>query len=333
MAPTAQTPDLRAVLHRHLRDPTSSFSIGSYGAIAEFHRDTDEALAGDGEAELAAATARGALRIDRTEGVVPLAYETLSRRAGRWQQGVVFCLPEAVARGAARKTLTELGPDAAAIQGRDRDALLFDLGLAARNVDFCVRTADAALIDVLRAHAGRSVLEPGSPAMAAILAADPHRVVVSAMGRAEVYQPIGRDRTPEGPHTHVLPKMLRGGRTHAATIPVPAGTLPCLSLYPANPRLTALGERKPFDAGQHRAFQALLAAWGAPLYVREKARVERAVRGGEAPAGFVPHESRLGRRALRVLVRQLRFTAAAEDPVAASWIDRFDGPARARRRS
>ena len=44
--------------------------------------------------------------------------------------------------------------------------------------------------------------------MAVILAASPHRVFVSRVGRIEVFQaiPSANGKSPEGPHTHVLPK-------------------------------------------------------------------------------------------------------------------------------
>ncbi len=47
------------------------------------------------------------------------------------------------------------------------------------------------------------------PAMAMILAANPHRVFLSRLGRIEVYQPIPppSGKSPQGPHTHVLPQL------------------------------------------------------------------------------------------------------------------------------
>ena len=101
-----------------------------------------------------------------------------------------------------RAALTEIGPDHQAPREEDREAILFDLGLGALQADFCVRIGDRSLAARLREHAGRSLFEPGNPAMAMILAAHPHRVFISRLGRIEVYQPIPpprararRDRT------------------------------------------------------------------------------------------------------------------------------------------
>ena len=88
--------------------------------------------------------------------------------------------------------------------------------------------------------------------MRIILAASPHRVFVSRIGRAEVYQPIpsANGKSPDGPHTHVLPKLLQHRRTHAATEPVPDGFVPCAHLYPRHPLKDAFGREKTFRCRQ-----------------------------------------------------------------------------------
>lgn len=321
----AQSQDTASILRRHLHDPSSSFSIGSFGAIAEFHRDPQEALSHDDPERLTIATDRGGLQIGLFADVMPLAYETLSGRRGRWQQGVVFCLREDRALSEQRTVLSELGPDRDAIRPEDRDAVVFDMGLGARNVDFCVRTGDPALLGILRREAGRSLFAPGNPAMPAILEANPHRIAFSRLGRAEVYQAIGREKTPEGPHTHVLPKFLKSGRTHSANIPVPRGYLPCLSLYPANPLADSNGRARHFDFSHFDAFQTLLKGWGPEVYLAEKARAEDALKSGEDPTLYPPATTRLGRTALRVAVRQAA-QLNRSNPAVADWSRVFDAP-------
>lgn len=298
--------DLRETLEAQLTDWRAGWSVGSFGAIAEFHQDEGEATVVDGP--LTRATARGAIRIGRTEGAVPIAWESLSRDPRRWQQGVAVCLPAEEARRARRAVLTELGPDDEAIRDADRGAILFDMGLGQENVDFCVRTSDPALIETLRAVAGRPLAEAGNPAMGAILSAHPHRVALSALGRCEVYQMIGGPdtggRSPEGPHTHVLPKLLAAGRTHSANIPVPEGLTPALNLHPGSPVMTALGEDRDFDPDLFAAFQALLKDWGAEGYLDAKRRVWAAIDKGEAPEAEDAAATRAERAARRNAIRQ-----------------------------
>ena len=92
------------------------------------------------------------------------------------------------------------------------------------------------LIDLLRRHAGSSLLEPGNPVAAAIMATSPHRIYRSGLGRIEVHQPIPKrgDMTPAGPHTHFNPHALRHRRPFPPRNPIPTGWLPCASLYVAN---------------------------------------------------------------------------------------------------
>ncbi len=320
-------PEIPRVLRRHLKDPSSSFSIGSLGAIAEFHRDLDEVLEICDLERLTIATSRGALRIDLIEEIKPLAYETLSARKGCWQHGVVFCLTTTKALGHRRSVLTELGQDRAAVRGVDRDAVLFDLGLAARNVDFCIRTKDSELLSLLRQGAGRSVLKSNSPILATIVQASPHRVAIAKLGRLEVYQAIGKTKTPSGPHTHLLLDLLATDRTHSSNIPVAEGYIPSLSVYPANPLFDNLGCAKPFERASLAAFEALLVRWGIPEYCAEKARVVASVRDGSDPTAFQSPGTRLGRTALRVALRQLQQTKA-QDPIVGRWLEHFDRPSR-----
>ncbi|MEM6487495.1 MAG: hypothetical protein AAF677_04370 [Pseudomonadota bacterium] len=311
--------DLHAVLETHLADCQAGWSIGSFGAIAEFHHDDGEAPIVIGP--LTRATPRGAIRIERLEDVEPVAWEALSKNPERWQHGVALCMPAAQARRAARTVLTDLGPDADAIRAADRTAIRFDMGLGQANVDFCIRTDDPDLIALLRAQDGRSLFDPGNPAMGAILKAHPHRVALSAVGRCEVYQKIGGPDTggvsPLGPHTHVLPKLMAAGRTHSANIPVPEGLMPCAMLHPGNPTMTPLGQDRAFDTRLFERFQGLLSAWGPPGYLVTKHRAWAAIEAGDDPGQTVA-STRIERTALRNAIRQ-RARSHGATPSLATW--------------
>lgn len=303
--------DLKSLLQRHLCDPQSGWSMGSFGAIAEFHQDAGEAWVIDRPGDLERASGRGGIRLDpgALDSVRPVAYETLSPRRHRWSQALSLCLPASLAARARRDRLTELGPDQDALRDSDREAILFDMGLALPQCDFCVRSADPELVALLRDNLGRSLLEPGNPAMGAILAAHPHRVALTAVGRVEVYQKIGGPDTggvsPQGPHTHVLPKLLRSGRTHSANAPIPDAWSPVATLHPASPVMGALGEDIAFDADRFTAFQALLGVYGRSELVAVKQGVRRAVIAGDAPQSLMMPGERFARAAFRLSLRQL----------------------------
>jgi hypothetical protein len=319
-----RTAALGTVLRRAIADPTASWSLGTFGAIAEFHRTSDEPASITTGATLQVVTARGALRLRVTEDIRACAYE-LPGPAGGWNHAVALCLPATSPALPRHSVLTECGPDHDALRPHDRAAVLFDLGLGTAQVTLCVRSADAEGLTWLRAGCGRALLAPDNPLMQAMSRLSPHRVFVCPFARLEVYQRIpGHGETPpEGPHTHVLPRLLRHQRSHAATAPIPHGWVPCLHLYPANPVRDALDRPRPFDHVAHEAFQTLLRDFGDPELVRLKEAVTAAVLAGQAPESFAPPASRAGRTTVRVALRQLAHTNG-HCPVLAAWRHAFD---------
>ena len=106
------TVNLEQVLRAQLNDPDTSFSIGAFGAVAEFFHDADEASNIDDPERLTLATDRGAIRICMRDDVFPVAYEILSSRKQCWLHGIVLCLPTSEAKGAVRTSVSELGAEA-----------------------------------------------------------------------------------------------------------------------------------------------------------------------------------------------------------------------------
>jgi hypothetical protein len=260
---------------------------------------------------------RGGIRIDPAGNLRPVAFETTTKDS--WNHRIALCLPENECFMNGRTLLTELGPDADALRAKDRDAALFDLGLGALQVDCCVRVSDPAVAAQLRAHCGHPAF--GSPAMGIILANNPHRVFISRIGRIEVFQkiPPPDGKSPDGPHTHVLPALLRHRRTHAATEPIPAGLVPCAHLYPPHPTRDRLARVLPFDRARHEAFQAMLQEFGDPRFVALKRHVMDAVEAGADPSTVAVTDQRFARTNIRVTLRQLK-AAQEETPSLAAWL-------------
>jgi hypothetical protein len=319
--------DLMDVLAEQAADSEVAWSLGTFGALAEFMRDAGEPVVlGRDDGAVSAVTARGGLRIARHPELRPIASESPTTES--WSHRVALCLAEASCAMNGRTAFTEVGIDREALREEDRAGVLFDLGLGALQTDFHVRSGDPDVIAALRGCTGKSVFDPSSAAMKVILAANPHRVFVSRLGRIEVYQPIPPPggKSPTGPHTHVLPKLLMHGRTHSANEPVPPGWIPCAHFYPPHPVRDPLGQRQAFRAERHLAFQLLLARYGDPQRLALKERVIDSVMSGGEPAAIVIGNDRFARATVRVALRQLR--ASDPSPVAlAAWLsvhDRLD---------
>jgi hypothetical protein len=215
----------------------------------------------------------------------------------------VLCLPEKMAHTGARTVVTELGPDADAIRPQDRGAILFDLGIGKPQSEICVRTADPRTLASLREACGKPLFGHGHGVAALMPALSPHRVFRSKVARVEVYQPIPPPdgKTPEGPHTHVRPNLVKHRRSHAATVPVPAGWLPVLWLFPPHPLQHASGVATPFDVARYEAFQSLLQRFG-----------DCDALAGKQATSEAMVATRVGRLAFRVAQRQRAARQRAE---------------------
>jgi len=311
-------------LVKRMADPDTNWSVGSFGAIAEFTRDPEEPVAVvRDDTSLIAVTARGGIRIKPLAQMRLYASETAVGR--NWNHRISLCLPQRSSAMGRRAVLTELGPDGQAFREEDKGGVLFDLGLNCLQIDALIRTRDPDLITLLRNHTGQSLLEPGNDAMAAILAANPHRVFAGQLGRIEVFQPVPPPdgKSPDGPHTHVLPKLLAHKRTHAATEPVPIGFVPCAHCYPPHPLKDEFGQSRLFNPEHHASFQAMLHAFGDPATVALKRRVVAAVAAGDGPAGADIPDSRLSRATVRVALRQLR-ARGEQSPALDAWMSAHD---------
>jgi len=317
--------DLVEFLAEQVSDNEVAWSLGTFGAIAEFTRDADEPVVLDrADGSVSAVTARGALRITLHLECRPIASESPTTES--WSHRVALCLPETSCAMSGRTEFIEVGLDDEALREEDRAGVLFDLGLGALNADFYVRSSDAEVVAALRGCTGKSVFSPSSGAMKAILAANPHRVFVSRLGRIEVYQPIpsADGKSPSGPHTHVLPKLLGHGRTHSANEPLPPGWIPCTHFYPPHPARDPFGQRRPFQAERHAAFQVLLERYGDPQRLALKQRVIDSVRSGDQPFAIPIDNDRFARATVCVALRQLR--ALNQSPSAlAAWLSAHDG--------
>jgi hypothetical protein len=209
--------DPAELVRRHLALPSSRWSVGAYGAIGEFeHDDGEPGLSIDMDA-LSVSTPRGSLAV---HGIAHAQAFALVDETGRIRE-IAFCSSLA---GARRESITAL------------DDRTFDVGIGFPHIDMLVRVPadDAETARLLASTVGRPLLEPGNPAGAAIARTSPTRILLSPIARLEVHQPIPPPggRSPEGPHTHLLPKLLADRRAHPPGSPLPDGLWCGLSLYP-----------------------------------------------------------------------------------------------------
>ena len=260
------------LIRRYLHSTESSWSNGISGAIAEFMYDKGESVDfGESATALHAVTDRGAIAVNLAHELACFAYEDISHCTRSWTQTIALALPEPLSRIPANHVITALGADTGAIRSRDRDKQLFDLGLGSDLARFCVRTGDSNLEKELTSFCGKTLSDQQHALPGLLQQSSPQRIVVSALGRIEVYTPIPQKgaHTEAGPHTHLLPGLLGKDKTV-----LPPGYEAVMHAYPPHPLHDKYGVEKPFDPAQYRAFKDVLKKVGIEDYLKAKAAAE-----------------------------------------------------------
>ncbi|HEX7858479.1 MAG TPA: hypothetical protein VF503_32750 [Sphingobium sp.] len=296
-------------------NPASGWSIGSFGAIGEFVRDEDEAasiLREPGRMEVV--TTRGAMRIAPTQPLTAIAWDSLSADGESWGHVLAFCC---AAPPTPHRVIRALGADRGAIRPDDQTHQLFDLGVGSGIVTMALRTGDEELISLLTAREGQPLLT-AQGVMAQVLRAQPHRVLLSPAGRVEVYQPIppADGKSPTGPHTHLLAKLVVKDRPHSSNVPIPEGMQSALSLHPRSPWRTTLGERHAFRPEIDEEFAPFLSRFGIPEDHQVETQIRSAIVSGATPEFAGWPVTRRGRIKGRITLRRL---AAAGDERVKPW--------------
>ena len=218
------------------------------------------------------------------------------------------------------RVIHEIGPDTRALQASARQSLLFDLGIGGAYFQLGVRTESPDLVGELRTAVGKPLLECET-LMRALVGASPTRVFESRLARIEVNQPIALPggKSPEGPHTHLLPKLIRGDGADSTSSPL--DWVAQVVAYPPNPLRNAHGESKPFDVDDFEAFESWLNAFGDPGHRLVKRTVVEAVRSGVSPKNIDIHNT--DRDSVRIALRQLRHLDG-ESAALARWREAYD---------
>lgn len=217
-------------VERRFAGSSGTFVVGVHGAVAEVLRDPGEEYEAirDG-LTLVLRTRRAALRV---EALPHLAALELKRPGGA--PLIALAVREGHAGLAGPSALAALGPDRDALLPRDAGGVRFDVGLGRAAARFTIRCSDA-LAPRIAAHCGTPWIEGFSRTAAAVLSESPVRVVEAPCVRAEVDAviPPPGGRSPDGPHTHLLPDLVGLGFDAPPTLPLPEGYVLSALFHPA----------------------------------------------------------------------------------------------------
>lgn len=228
---------IAAFVAESLERPAGAWVLGVVGAVGAFACAPGGRVVTDrDDAGVVARTDGGRLRFELDHAVHALTFDRGPDAAPAAVSGerVVLAVQTGMRQLSTHVGLADLGPDHGAIDPKDRDARLFDLGLGRAAARFCVRTRSPALIDMLERSAGEPLADVLAHASDALIAGNPTRVVESALGRVEITTPIPMpsERTQPGSHTHLLPAYLTSGRDMPPGMELPDSYVPGAIHYP-----------------------------------------------------------------------------------------------------
>jgi predicted Fe-S protein YdhL (DUF1289 family) len=224
---------IRSFVSESVRAGGGAWVLGVFGAVAEFCVGLDESCDIDDAGEsFTACTSRGAIRFEISSQVRALGITTVVESVKK--EVVVLAVPKVGLRRPVNHSLAFLGPDQEAIRPEEREDRLFDLGLGAKAAGFCVRVSAPDLARDLEDRIGQGWADLLTGLSGRIVSASPTRVVLTPIGRVEVYTPIPPPggRSPDGPHTHFLPTQLAVGRETPPGLELPDSLAPCAIFYP-----------------------------------------------------------------------------------------------------
>ncbi len=196
-----------------LDDAQAQWSIGVPGAAVEFNGKDGSLLTArlweyGGEVR----GGQGGVRVVLDHGAQKIKMIGQANAKGLIGR-IDLCLYTRKAAMSNRRVLSEIGPDVEALRTGDRQGVLFDLGLGLPHIDYCVRVEEAGLVALLRQQKGKPVLGEDRTVLDTLRRASPHRVLLTRMGRVEVWSPIPAidGETPVGPHSHLDPELIAKG--------------------------------------------------------------------------------------------------------------------------
>jgi predicted Fe-S protein YdhL (DUF1289 family) len=224
--------ETRAFVLDRLARGAGTWVMGVVGAVAEFAPAPGATVEAAVEGEtVTARTAGGALRLVIDSWVRALAFGPEEDPATR----IALVTLREKGRPDRHEGLTALGSDTGALDPEARTHGFYDLGLNRAEARFCIRLPEGPARDAVEAARGLPLTAALPRIGPVLMAAQPVRVVETALGRAEVSAPIPPQggQSPAGPHTHLLPDHLATGRATPAGLDVPRAYLPGVLWYPA----------------------------------------------------------------------------------------------------
>ncbi|MEM7075781.1 MAG: DUF1289 domain-containing protein [Pseudomonadota bacterium] len=226
------TQEIVAFVTETLARDRGTWVMGVVGAVAEFSPSAGRPRSSKvTDAAITAHTSGGALRMMIDDSVRAVTFDPASTPTEAIR--IVLAVKRERGRLPVADQITDLNEDPSCLIERDAGRL-FDLGLGRKEARFCVRATSDKVRSALAKVAGQPLSTCLSTLGPTLIHHSPSRVVETALGRIEVHSPIPKPgaRSPDGPHTHLLPDHLATGRCMPVGMDLPRAYLPGAIFYP-----------------------------------------------------------------------------------------------------
>ncbi|MEM2760322.1 MAG: hypothetical protein QXU32_04105 [Nitrososphaerales archaeon] len=256
-------PALKKLLIDASVNKRSAWAIVRDGVVAEF------SIAGDDKPvrtldnnTLTVESSKARLQIIFSEDIKPIVAETAAYRCSPWVQCVYLCIPEQVARMSGRKVLTHLG------SWENGYGELWDLGVGNDSLDACVIVRDTETHQKLKEKEGRYIIDD-SEFLKEIIRLSPPRLFRTKFAHIMVKQRIpSNGENVDGPHTHLLPSIIRDG-IHFP-VPIPENMRSLIQVDPFGSVIDGNGDYYEWKGFERDDFQSLLHEYAENGYMRTK---------------------------------------------------------------
>ena len=226
------TEEIRSFVASSVEDRLGTWVMGVVGAVGEFVAAPGASAQVTHHGDiLDARTLNGAMRMVINEDVRALTFDPDDQTT---PPRVVLAVKRERKRAPVSDRVARLSEDTPQLTGAASETL-FDLGLGRKEARCCVRVGDGAAKRALLCAEGQPFQTALAKLAPALLAESPARVIDTALGRMEVQGqiPPPTARSPDGPHTHLLPDHLAMMRAMPVGMDVPRAYLPGAIFYPA----------------------------------------------------------------------------------------------------